>query len=173
MSLKFESWIRRADWLCRYYSHVIRAAQNPVLLDERQVNAVGARTEVDLRLGAVFTRFQTLTLQLMGGDLEDRVVSYGRYQPQQQLSSKHLSHSYRIMSVPYSWFCCRSVFSCPEIRARKILEYQGCRTSWWHRRHLFLETTSFIWPNGCNYSLWEVPDSSNCQSIEAAEETNQ
>lgn len=61
-------------------SHVIRAAQNPINLDERQANAVGARIEVDLRLGAIFTRFQTLTLQQMGGDLAERVVSYGLYQ---------------------------------------------------------------------------------------------
>ena len=58
-------------------SHVVRAAQNPINLDERQVSAVGARIELDLRLGACFTRFQTLTLQAMGGDLEDRVISYG------------------------------------------------------------------------------------------------
>ena len=48
-------------------------------MDEGQVNAVGARIEIDLRLGAVFTRFQTLTLQLMGGDLSDRMISYGSY----------------------------------------------------------------------------------------------
>ena len=41
------------------------------------MNAVGARIEVDLRLGAVFTRFQTLLLQLLGGDLQDRIISYG------------------------------------------------------------------------------------------------
>ncbi|MCJ1429539.1 DNA topoisomerase, partial [Sticta canariensis] len=72
--------VKRAQFSNTERAHVIRAAQNPILLDERQVNAVGARIEVDLRLGAVFTRFQTLTLQLMGGDLEDRVVSYGSCQ---------------------------------------------------------------------------------------------
>lgn len=47
-------------------------------LDERQISAVAARIELDLRLGAVFTRFQTLTLQALGGDLADhRVISYG------------------------------------------------------------------------------------------------
>ena len=59
-------------------SHVIRAAQNPVNLDDRQVNAVAARIELDLRLGAAFTRFQTLSLKTMGGDLEDRTISYGQ-----------------------------------------------------------------------------------------------
>ena len=56
---------------------MIRAAQNPINLDDRQVNAVAARIELDLRLGASFTRFQTMTLQAMGGDLADRVISYG------------------------------------------------------------------------------------------------
>ena len=58
--------------------HVMRAALNPVNLDEYQVNAVAARIELDLRLGASFTRFQTLTLQAMNAMLfQGRVVSYG------------------------------------------------------------------------------------------------
>ena len=57
--------------------HVVRAAQNAINLDERQVNAVAARIELDLRIGYAFTRFNTLTLQTMGGDLSERVISYG------------------------------------------------------------------------------------------------
>ena len=68
-----------------HHSHVIRAAQNPVLLDECQVKAVGARIEIDLRLGAIFTRFQTLTLQTLGGDLQERVISYGLYHREAQI----------------------------------------------------------------------------------------
>ncbi len=60
-----------------YCRHVIRAAQHAINLDERQVNAVAARIELDLRIGAAFTRFNTLTLQTMGGDLSERVISYG------------------------------------------------------------------------------------------------
>ena len=62
----------------RLIRHVVRAAQNAINLDERQVNAVAARIELDLRIGAAFTRFNTLTLQTMGGDLERRVISYGQ-----------------------------------------------------------------------------------------------
>jgi len=56
---------------------VIHAAQNAIDLDDRQANAVSARIELDLRLGAAFTRYQTLTLQALGGDLENKIVSYG------------------------------------------------------------------------------------------------
>lgn len=57
--------------------HVIHAAQHPVELDERQANAVAARSELDLRIGAAFTRLQTLQLQTFGGPLKDKIVSYG------------------------------------------------------------------------------------------------
>ena len=58
-------------------SHVFQAALNPIHLDDRQVNAVAARIELDLRLGASFTRLQTLSLQTMGGPLEELMISYG------------------------------------------------------------------------------------------------
>ena len=72
--------VKRAQFSNTERAHVIRAAQNPTNLDERQVNAVAARIEIDLRLGAAFTRFQTLTLQTMGEELQDRMVSYGSCQ---------------------------------------------------------------------------------------------
>lgn len=59
-------------------SHVQQAANNPQQLDMRQVRAVEARMEVDLRIGAAFTRFQTLTLQNhFRAELDGNVVSYG------------------------------------------------------------------------------------------------
>ncbi|KAL8928129.1 MAG: hypothetical protein Q9172_001039 [Xanthocarpia lactea] len=73
--------VKRAIFSNTERAHVLRAAQNPVPLDDRQVNAVAARIELDLRLGAVFTRFTTLTLQALGGELADqRVISYGSCQ---------------------------------------------------------------------------------------------
>jgi DNA topoisomerase-3 len=59
--------------------HVLQAAQNPVDLDDRQANAVAARIELDLRIGAAFTRLQTLQLQSLGGPLDCRIISYGEY----------------------------------------------------------------------------------------------
>lgn len=58
--------------------HVIRAAKNPIDLDDRQVNAVAARMELDLRIGYAFTRFQTKTLRALGGPFSDLILSYGK-----------------------------------------------------------------------------------------------
>ena len=47
------------------------------MLDYRQVAAVNTRLELDLRIGAAFTRFQTLTLQQRVGAVEGMMISYG------------------------------------------------------------------------------------------------
>lgn len=60
-------------------SHVLRAAREPVELDEFQANAVAARIELDLRIGAAFTRLQTLQLQAVVAALKEKVISYGNY----------------------------------------------------------------------------------------------
>ena len=86
---------------------MIRAAHNPINLDDRQVNAVSARIELDLRLGAAFTRFQTLTLKTLGGGLEDRVISYGQLFLQfVPCSRSSMLILYRIMSISHPWFRC-------------------------------------------------------------------
>ena len=59
-------------------SHVLQAAREPVELDEYQANAVAARIELDLRIGAAFTRLQTLQLQAVVAVLKEKVISYGR-----------------------------------------------------------------------------------------------
>ncbi|KAJ3163200.1 DNA topoisomerase [Geranomyces michiganensis] len=46
-------------------------------LDLRQAAAVDARSELDLRIGSVFTRFQSLTLQPRYPALKDKIISYG------------------------------------------------------------------------------------------------
>ncbi|USP78505.1 uncharacterized protein yc1106_05779 [Curvularia clavata] len=63
--------------------HVVQASQNPIRLDEAQAQAVAARIELDLRLGAAFTRMQTLALQKMipqQGEERGKIISYGSCQ---------------------------------------------------------------------------------------------
>ncbi|KAM0412296.1 hypothetical protein ACHAPD_008956 [Fusarium lateritium] len=57
-------------------AHVISAARNLTTLDERQVNAVATRIELDLRIGYAFTRFLTNNLRQLGGPLEKMTLSY-------------------------------------------------------------------------------------------------
>jgi DNA topoisomerase-3 len=70
--------VKRAKFSNIERAHIIRAAQHPVDLDARQAAAVSARIELDLRIGAAFTRWQTMLLQNING-LEEKLLSYGRF----------------------------------------------------------------------------------------------
>ncbi|KAI9756066.1 MAG: DNA topoisomerase [Lichina confinis] len=72
--------VKRARFSNIERAHVLRAAQHPVDVDERQANAVAARIELDLRIGASLTRLQTLNLQTLGPQLQDLILSYGSCQ---------------------------------------------------------------------------------------------
>ena len=64
--------IRRARFSALIPRDIHQAMQNLVQPDQSQADAVRARSEIDLRLGAAFTRLQTKTLQ---GQLEAHVGS--------------------------------------------------------------------------------------------------
>jgi DNA topoisomerase-3 len=59
------------------HRHVIQAAMRPVNLDDRQVDAVAARIELDLRIGWAFSRLQSNHLKPLGGPLSTATLSYG------------------------------------------------------------------------------------------------
>ncbi|KAL5524020.1 hypothetical protein ACEPAG_8193 [Sanghuangporus baumii] len=71
--------VTRARFSAIIAQQIHRAAQNPVELDQAQSDAVEARTILDLRLGAAFTRMQTLNLQRRFNQIQDAgtPVSYG------------------------------------------------------------------------------------------------
>ena len=110
--------------------HVVRAAQNAINLDERQVNAVAARIELDLRIGYAFTRFNTLTLQTMGGDLSERVISYGvTWASFDWKRGKYSLTLSRILPISHFRFRRRQILQGQELCARAVLEHQSDASS--------------------------------------------
>ncbi|KAJ6785732.1 hypothetical protein PWT90_07106 [Aphanocladium album] len=72
--------VKRARFSNVERAHVLSAAGRLINLDERQVNAVAARMELDLRIGYAFTRFMTNNLRPLGGPMENLTLSYGSCQ---------------------------------------------------------------------------------------------
>lgn len=63
-------------YLC--FSSVHNALRTLTVLDMAANDAVDVRQELDLRIGAAFTRLQTLRLQaVLGAELASKVISYG------------------------------------------------------------------------------------------------
>ncbi|KAJ2253651.1 DNA topoisomerase 3-alpha [Coemansia sp. RSA 455] len=69
--------VKRAHFSSVLPQEIHNAMQNPRDLDMRQVAAVEARTELDLRIGSALTRFQTLRLSSRFNSLHDKLISYG------------------------------------------------------------------------------------------------
>ncbi|GJJ12157.1 hypothetical protein Clacol_006398 [Clathrus columnatus] len=69
--------VKRAKFSAIIPQQIHNAAQHPVELDKAQADAVDARTILDLRLGAAFTRMQSLSLQARFGQLSQQPISYG------------------------------------------------------------------------------------------------
>lgn len=67
----------RLKWMIFFISDIHRACHSLMELDWRQVEAVDARMELDLRIGAAFTRFQTLNFRDKYTELKEKVISYG------------------------------------------------------------------------------------------------
>lgn len=61
------------------FRHILNAAMHLRDLDERQVDAVSARIDLDLRTGYAFTRFLTNSLRSLGGPIEQATISYGMF----------------------------------------------------------------------------------------------
>lgn len=115
---------------------VRRALANLIAPDELQSQAVDVRSELDLRIGAAFTRFQTMRYQRLFPDvIEKQLVSYGScqiptlgfvvkrfkeveaFQPQ-SFWKLRLAHTVDQLTVEWSWArnrlydqqCCSAIF---------------------------------------------------------------
>lgn len=69
--------IYRAKFSALIPRDIFRTLQHPERPNKHMSDAVDARQEIDLRLGAAFTRFQTMRLQGKFDALKDNVISYG------------------------------------------------------------------------------------------------
>ncbi|KAJ3093186.1 DNA topoisomerase 3-alpha [Quaeritorhiza haematococci] len=69
--------VRRARFSVIQPREINQSWQNLTNLDMKQVEAVSARQELDLRIGAAFTRLQSLRLQERFEIIGQRTVSYG------------------------------------------------------------------------------------------------
>lgn len=73
-------FVKRARFSDMTSASIFRAMNSLVDPDERTSQAVDVRSELDLRIGAAFTRFQTLRLQKVFPANIDSLVSYGSCQ---------------------------------------------------------------------------------------------
>lgn len=105
-------------------SHVLSAARALIELDDLQVNAVAARIELDLRIGAAFTRLQTLQLKHLSDSLAETLISYGMFLGR-NLVHRSLLTFFRVLPISHVRFCCGPVFTCKELQAGALLGYQG------------------------------------------------
>eukprot|EP00842_Homolaphlyctis_polyrhiza_P006873 jgi/Hompol1/775/HPOL_002573-RA len=119
--------VKRARFSVVQPREIKQAWNNLGELDLRAAAAVDARTELDLRIGAVFTRFQTLRLQKRFHELEDKkVLSYGPCQ------------------FPTLWFVidrylkAKNFVPEPFWKIDVVVEKDGIKASFnWSRGHLF------------------------------------
>jgi DNA topoisomerase-3 len=69
--------VKRMKFTSLTVQQIKLALERLVEPNKNESDACDARSEIDLRIGAAFTRFQTLRLQQMYSSLNSDVVSYG------------------------------------------------------------------------------------------------
>lgn len=114
-------------------SHVLSAARSLAELDEKQVNAVATRIELDLRIGYAFTRFITNNLRPLGGPMEKLTLSYGM-RPTINMLNPLLTAQDRASSQPLasSWtvtFESRTLSRSPSGASKSCITGRGRRLS--------------------------------------------
>ncbi len=101
------------------HSQIHHAAQHPVQLDQAQSDAVDARTLLDLRIGAAFSRMQTLSIQRTVAELGESLISYGRAFSITWIWP--LTAVFRSLPVSNPWICCLTVRAGQSFCSRTIL----------------------------------------------------
>lgn len=120
--------VKRAKFSAIIASQIHHALQHPIELDWNAVAAVESRIELDLRLGAAFTRLQSLGLQSHFQELKQKVISYGPCQF--PTLGFVVEQYYKVMDfVPEPfWY-----ISVTKKRSNMNVDFR------WSRNHLFVE----------------------------------
>ena len=106
---------------------ILRTLRFPERPNKHMSDAVDARQEIDLRIGAAFTRFQTLRLQSKYDSLKNQIISYGpcQFPTLGFVVERHL----KIASfVPTDFWYINCEYECDDAESRngKML----CKFSW-------------------------------------------
>lgn len=99
--------IYRARYSAVTQSELRRAMSNLQRLDLKQVAAVEARSELDLRSGAIFTRYQTLKLRDIFPSIDKEIISYGK---KYSIFHIFLLDNFRTMSISHTRICSGTIF---------------------------------------------------------------
>ncbi|KAI7896848.1 DNA topoisomerase [Mucor mucedo] len=130
----------RAHFSSMQPAAIHRAAQNHVPLDMKQVEAVRARSELDLRIGAAFTRLQTIQLRSHFDPADRPVLSYGSCQfptlgfvvDRYQLVENFIPEDFWKITMTHE-------------QQREGSDNQPIKTTFnWRRKHLFDQWDCFI-----------------------------
>ena len=103
------------------FRQIHNAAQHPIALDERQADAVEARIVLDLKVGAAFTRHQTMSLQSRIQELavDKSVLSYGTHISDDSLYNLLIFP--RTLPIPNTGLCRQTLQFSHVISPRKLL----------------------------------------------------
>lgn len=116
--------VKRARFSSIIAADIYRAMNQPQQLDMRMADAVRARMELDLRIGAAITRWQTLRWQAKYPLLAKAIVSYGSCFLLMKEGSDQKSadlHCTRLLSVSYARFCGRPLVPTTAFCGRDLL----------------------------------------------------
>lgn len=132
--------IYRARFSALIERDIFRTVNNPERPNQYFSDAVDARQEIDLRLGAAFTRFQTLRLQNKYEKLRETLISYG---PCQFPTLGFVVDRYLKIEAfkPETFWSINCSYECddPDERSGKL----SCNFSW-SRGHVFDRYTCLV-----------------------------
>lgn len=120
--------VLRARFSVVQRGEIVHAINNLVPLDMKLADAVRARSELDLRVGSAFTRFQTLRFQNAFPELQEKIISYGTSHSyfiliEVTLISNECSN-FRILPISNAWLCGGAVLEAGKFYIRALLVHQ-------------------------------------------------